>query len=66
MSRSWEHQVAAPPEKIFPLLCPVREKEWIPGWHAETVYLASGRTRHPWNRQAQATSTCRQRDAEQP
>ncbi len=22
----------APPDEVFPLLCPVRESEWVPGW----------------------------------
>jgi hypothetical protein len=32
----------ASPEKIFPLLCPVREAEWIPGWRYRLVYSDSG------------------------
>ena len=27
---------------MFPLLCPVREEEWIPGWKAEIVHSESG------------------------
>jgi hypothetical protein len=30
-------------EEVFPLLCPVREAEWIDGWEPEVVYSASGR-----------------------
>jgi Polyketide cyclase / dehydrase and lipid transport len=30
------------PEAIFPLLCPVREYEWIPGWDCEMVFSKSG------------------------
>ncbi|TKJ19417.1 MAG: hypothetical protein CEE43_15405 [Promethearchaeota archaeon Loki_b32] len=30
------------PEKIFPLLCPAREADWIPGWDAELIYTNSG------------------------
>jgi len=30
------------PEKIFPLLCPAREADWIPGWDAELIYTKSG------------------------
>jgi hypothetical protein len=37
-----EQRVAAPPEDVFPLLCPVREHAWIPGWSCELVYTASG------------------------
>jgi hypothetical protein len=32
----------ATPEKIFPLLCPAREADWIPGWDAELIYTNSG------------------------
>jgi hypothetical protein len=32
----------APPEKVFPLLCPVREAEWVPGWHYRMIYSKSG------------------------
>ena len=28
-------EVAAAPERVFPLLCPVREGDWIAGWKAE-------------------------------
>ncbi len=30
------------PEKIFPLLCPVREHEWIELWTCEMVFSRSG------------------------
>lgn len=30
------------PEEVFPLLCPVREKEWIPGWTFDWIYSNSG------------------------
>ena len=33
---------SAPPEKVFPLLCPVREADWIPGWRYNLVYSESG------------------------
>lgn len=29
--------------KVFPLLCPVREKDWIDGWDFEMVYSRSGK-----------------------
>jgi hypothetical protein len=32
----------APPERVFPLLCPVREREWLEGWNPTIVYTASG------------------------
>jgi hypothetical protein len=27
---------------VFPLLCPKREEEWIPGWECETIWSHSG------------------------
>ncbi len=32
----------APPDKVFPLLCPVREAEWVPGWKYRLIYSESG------------------------
>ena len=32
----------APPERVFPLLCPVRERDWVPGWECEVVHSATG------------------------
>jgi hypothetical protein len=32
----------APPERVFPLLCPVRESEWVPGWQYRLIYSQSG------------------------
>lgn len=32
----------APPEKVFPLLCPVREAEWVPQWQYRMIYSGSG------------------------
>ena len=34
--------VSADPERIFPLLCPVRETEWLDGWAYQLVYSESG------------------------
>ncbi len=39
---SFTHLVPAPPAAVFPLLCPIREREWIPGWDGEVVYSESG------------------------
>ena len=30
------------PEKVFPLLCPVREYEWVEPWRCDLVYTDSG------------------------
>jgi hypothetical protein len=32
----------APPEVVFPLLCPVREADWVPGWQYRMIHSASG------------------------
>jgi hypothetical protein len=32
----------APPEKVFPLLCPVREGDWVPGWKYQMIFSESG------------------------
>jgi hypothetical protein len=28
-------------EEVFPLLCPKREEEWIPGWECDTIWSKS-------------------------
>ena len=43
ITREFSHQVQAPPEQVFPLLCPVREHDWIPYWECQLVYSASGK-----------------------
>lgn len=40
--KSHKQHLNAPPSKIFPLLCPVREYEWIEGWNCEMIYTDSG------------------------
>jgi hypothetical protein len=35
-------QLEHPPEAVFPLLCPVREFEWLDGWKCDMVYSISG------------------------
>jgi hypothetical protein len=34
--------VHASPDKVFPLLCPVREAEWLDGWRYTMIYSKSG------------------------
>ncbi len=29
-------------EEVFPLLCPVREKDWLDGWDYRMIYSSSG------------------------
>lgn len=31
-----------PAAKVFPLLCPVRESEWLEGWKASVIHSLSG------------------------
>jgi len=37
-----EQTLAGPPEEVFPLLCPVRESEWLAGWQCEMIHTGSG------------------------
>jgi hypothetical protein len=32
----------APPARVFPLLCPAREADWVPGWQYRLIYSKSG------------------------
>ena len=40
--RSYTQKLRAKPADVFPLLCPVREREWAEGWDPLTVYSTSG------------------------
>lgn len=40
--REWTHQVEAPAAEVFPLLCPVREYDWIPYWECDLIFSESG------------------------
>lgn len=40
--RTFVQDILAPPEAVFPLLCPEREKEWLPGWDARIIHSVSG------------------------
>ena len=44
MYRTYEARIDAPasPAAVFPLLCPVREHDWIDGWAATVVHSVSG------------------------
>jgi len=41
-SRSYTQQLCAEPAEVFPLLCPVREADWIEGWDPGVVITTSG------------------------
>jgi hypothetical protein len=42
VTHSYVQRLAAAPARVFPLLCPVREAEWVAGWDPELVVSASG------------------------
>ncbi len=42
VSRTYTQHLEGSPEAVFPLLCPVRETEWIHGWDPPLVVTASG------------------------
>jgi hypothetical protein len=35
-------KLSAPPDRVFPLLCPTREYEWIGLWSCDLIYSDSG------------------------
>ena len=42
--RTYTQTLLAGPERVFPLLCPVREADWIDGWDPVAVWSHSGVT----------------------
>jgi hypothetical protein len=42
VSHTYRQRLNAQPEKVFPLLCPVRETEWAVGWAPSLVLSRSG------------------------
>ena len=42
VSRTFTQRLCAPPSQVFPLLCPVREAEWLEHWAPLTVLTHSG------------------------
>jgi len=42
ITRTYMQQLVAEPSKVFPLLCPVREADWIKGWDPLIVLSQSG------------------------
>lgn len=42
VTRSFTQTLAGPPEEVFPLLCPVRECDWVNGWNPDLVVSESG------------------------
>ena len=37
-----QFQAPAPPERVFPLLCPIREYDWLDGWRCTLLHSESG------------------------
>jgi len=37
-----EITIDAAPDTVFPLLCPVREGEWLPGWKGKPIFASRG------------------------
>lgn len=42
INHSYTQSICRPPGEVFPLLCPVREKEWVNGWEPRVVVSESG------------------------
>ena len=42
VTRTYTQQLVAEPSAVFPLLCPVREADWIDGWDPISVIARSG------------------------
>jgi len=40
--RTYRQTIEAKPDVVFPLLCPVREAEWLDGWSYAMMYSVSG------------------------
>jgi hypothetical protein len=39
---AYTHTVSTMPSNVFPLLCPVREYDWIEGWSCKMIYSETG------------------------
>jgi hypothetical protein len=42
VKHSFTQSIKGTPEQVFPLLCPVRETDWIPGWTTDWLISNSG------------------------
>ena len=42
LTRTYRQTISAAPETVFPLLCPVREAEWLDGWNYTMLWSQSG------------------------
>jgi hypothetical protein len=39
---TYRQTINAPPDAVFPLICPVREAEWLEGWRYTMLFSVSG------------------------
>ena len=42
LTRTYCQTINTTPEKVFPLICPVREAEWLDGWQYTMLFSRSG------------------------
>lgn len=42
VTHTYRQQLQAAPAAVFPLLCPVRETDWVSGWAPSAVYSYTG------------------------
>ncbi len=42
VTRTFTQKLVAEPSRVFPLLCPVREADWLEGWNPPVVFTSSG------------------------
>ena len=42
ITRTYRQTIDTSPDDVFPLLCPVREAEWLDGWRYTMIYSQSG------------------------
>jgi len=43
VTRTYCQTIAAAPQKVHALICPVKEAEWLDGWQYDLVYSETGR-----------------------
>jgi len=43
LTRAYRQTIHAAADAVFPLLCPVREAEWLDGWRFTMIFSQSGR-----------------------
>ena len=42
VTKSFVQNNQGTPEQVFPLLCPIREKDWLDGWDCKLIHSKSG------------------------